>query len=115
MLRLIEASWGPGEIVAAGRVIPDTFRIDRDGNVIEHTPGMKKIAIRAATDGGTVEETIAAECVSDQPSGRSHRAGAVLRQHEHATSRASRRCSRSGGSRRARRSPRKARAALRSL
>ena len=27
--RLIEASWGLGEVVVAGRVIPDSFRIDR--------------------------------------------------------------------------------------
>src|SRR4051794_22479516 len=38
--RLIEASWGLGEIVVAGRVIPDTFRIDRDGLVLERSPGV---------------------------------------------------------------------------
>ena len=46
--RLIEASWGLGEVVVAGRVIPDSFRIDRTGAVRERTPGVKKIAIRAA-------------------------------------------------------------------
>jgi pyruvate,water dikinase len=61
--RLIEASWGLGEVVVAGRVIPDTFRIDRDGAVLERTAGVKKIAIRAASDGGTVEETVAPERV----------------------------------------------------
>ena len=35
--RLIEASWGLGEVVVAGRVIPDTFRIDRDGVVLERS------------------------------------------------------------------------------
>jgi Pyruvate phosphate dikinase, AMP/ATP-binding domain/Cyclic nucleotide-binding domain len=59
--RLIEASWGLGEVVVAGRVIPDTFRIDHAGAVLERTPGLKKIAIRAAADGGTYEETIAPE------------------------------------------------------
>ena len=29
--RMIEASWGLGEAVVAGRVIPDNFRIDRSG------------------------------------------------------------------------------------
>src|SRR5205809_5057370 len=43
--RMIEASWGLGEAVVAGRVIPDTFRLDRDGAVLERTPGYKKIAI----------------------------------------------------------------------
>ena len=61
--RLIEASWGLGEVVVAGRVIPDTFRIDHAGAVLERTPGFKKIAIRAAADGGTFEETVAPELV----------------------------------------------------
>ena len=61
--RLIEASWGLGEVVVAGRVIPDSFRVDRAGAVRERTPGVKKIAIRAAADGGTFEETVAPERV----------------------------------------------------
>jgi Pyruvate phosphate dikinase, AMP/ATP-binding domain/Cyclic nucleotide-binding domain len=61
--RLIEASWGLGEVVVAGRVIPDSFRIDRSGSVLERTPGVKKIAIRAAADGGTIEKAVASELV----------------------------------------------------
>jgi pyruvate,water dikinase len=57
--RLIEASWGLGEVVVAGRVIPDTFRIDRSGAVLERTAGLKKIAIHSANDGGTVEVKVA--------------------------------------------------------
>jgi pyruvate,water dikinase len=68
--RLVEAAWGLGEAVVAGRVIPDTFRIDRSGTVLECVPGLKKIAIRACPDGGTYEETIAPEqrdkvCIDD--------------------------------------------------
>jgi pyruvate,water dikinase len=59
--RMIEASWGLGEAVVSGRVIPDTFRIDHDGVVLERTAGLKKIAIRAAADGGTFDETVAPE------------------------------------------------------
>src|SRR4051794_16267044 len=59
--RLIEASWGLGEAVVAGRVIPDTFRIDRSGAVLERKEGLKKIAIRAAPNGGTVEHAVAPE------------------------------------------------------
>ena len=59
--RLIEAAWGLGEVVVAGRVIPDTFRIAPSGEVLERTPGFKKIAIRAAADGGTYEDAIAPE------------------------------------------------------
>jgi pyruvate,water dikinase len=61
--RLIEASLGLGEIVVAGRVIPDTFRIDPAGEVLERTAGLKKISIRAAPDGGTYEEKVAPELV----------------------------------------------------
>jgi pyruvate,water dikinase len=61
--RLIEASWGLGEVVVAGRVIPDSFRMDRDGRVLERTAGLKKVAIRAASDGGTFEEDVEAELV----------------------------------------------------
>ena len=61
--RLIEASWGLGEVVVSGRVIPDTFRIDRGGDVLERTSGVKKIAIRASADGGTFDETVATPLV----------------------------------------------------
>lgn len=59
--RVIEASWGLGEAVVAGRVIPDHFRIDRSGEVLERTPGLKKLVIRTLPQGGTVEEEIPAE------------------------------------------------------
>lgn len=61
--RVIEASWGLGEAVVAGLVIPDHFRIDRSGRVLERKPGLKKIAIRGVPKGGTVEEKVAPELV----------------------------------------------------
>lgn len=61
--RVIEASWGLGEVVVSGRVIPDHFRVDRSGAVLERVPGVKKVAIRALPDGGTVEEDVPAELV----------------------------------------------------
>jgi pyruvate,water dikinase len=61
--RMIEAAWGLGEVVVAGRVIPDSFRLDCTGAVLERRPGRKKIAIRAASDGGTFEEGVAPELV----------------------------------------------------
>ena len=51
--RVIEASWGLGEAVVSGRVIPDHYRVARSGEVLERTTGMKKFAIRRAADGGT--------------------------------------------------------------
>jgi pyruvate, water dikinase len=59
--RVIEASWGLGEAVVAGIVIPDHFRIDRAGRVLERTPGLKKVAIRPLAGGGTFEEKVSPE------------------------------------------------------
>src|SRR3954471_6751213 len=50
---VIEAGWGLGEVVVAGRVIPDHFRIDRAGVVVERVPGVKKVMLRTLPDGGT--------------------------------------------------------------
>jgi pyruvate,water dikinase len=61
--RMIEASWGLGEAVVAGLVIPDNYRVDRSGQVLQRTPGVKKIAIRTLPDGGTIEEEVAPELV----------------------------------------------------
>jgi pyruvate,water dikinase len=59
--RVIEASWGLGEAVVAGLVIPDTYRIDRTGEVLERTPGLKRVAIRCLPTGGTVQEDVPAD------------------------------------------------------
>lgn len=61
--RVIEASWGLGEAVVAGRVIPDNYRVARSGKVLGRTPGLKKLAIRRSAEGGTVEEQVPAEDV----------------------------------------------------
>jgi phosphoenolpyruvate synthase/pyruvate phosphate dikinase len=61
--RLIEASWGLGEAVVQGSVIPDQFRVDRSGQVLERTPGVKSVSIRSLPDGGTVEEDVRPELV----------------------------------------------------
>ena len=61
--RMIEASWGLGEAVVAGRVIPDNFRIAPSGEVLERNAGVKKIVIRTLPEGGTVEEEVAPELV----------------------------------------------------
>jgi hypothetical protein len=61
--RLIEASWGLGEAVVAGLVIPDHFRIDRAGRVLERKPGRKRIAVRALPNGGTYEQAVPPEQV----------------------------------------------------
>lgn len=59
--RMIEASWGLGEAVVAGLVIPDSFRVDRGGEVLERRAGLKRIAVRTVAGGGTVEADVAAD------------------------------------------------------
>jgi pyruvate,water dikinase len=56
--RMIEAAWGLGEAVVAGRVIPDTFRVGRGGEVLDRRAGLKRIAIRATPQGGTVDDEV---------------------------------------------------------
>lgn len=61
--RVIEASWGLGEAVVAGLVIPDHYRVDRSGQVLQRKPGLKRIAVRGVPAGGTVEEKVSPELV----------------------------------------------------
>ena len=61
--RVIEASWGLGEAVVAGIVIPDHYRVDRSGQVLERKPGLKRVAVRSVPKGGTVEEKVPPELV----------------------------------------------------
>lgn len=68
--RVIEAAWGLGEIVVAGLVTPDRYRIARDGKILERAAGEKDIAIRMRSDGGTHEapvddDLVSALCLSD--------------------------------------------------
>jgi pyruvate,water dikinase len=61
--RMIEASWGLGEAVVAGLVIPDNFVLDREGTVLQQLAGRKQVAVRTSPDGGTVEAEVPAELV----------------------------------------------------
>ena len=63
--RVIEASWGLGEAVVAGLVVPDNYAVDQQGRVLRRTPGQKDIALRPAVEGGTVEEAVADDLVND--------------------------------------------------
>ncbi|MFN7990007.1 MAG: PEP/pyruvate-binding domain-containing protein [Thermoanaerobaculia bacterium] len=56
--RLVEASWGLGEAVVAGLVVPDHFRLDRSGRVLERKAGRKRVAIRTLPNGGTFEQQV---------------------------------------------------------
>ena len=60
--RVIEASWGLGEAVVAGLVIPDNFRVSRSGEVLARTLA----AMSGASDGDDVMHGIG------QRTGREH-------------------------------------------
>jgi pyruvate,water dikinase len=78
--RVIEAAWGLGESVVSGLVVPDRYRVARDGRVLECTPGLKDVALRprASSDGGgtaeaAVDETLArALCLDEARIARLH-------------------------------------------
>jgi pyruvate,water dikinase len=60
--RVIEASWGLGEAVVAGLVVPDRYRLDAGGRVIERSSGEKDVALRAGP-GGTEQVVVAGPAV----------------------------------------------------
>lgn len=62
-VRVIEAAWGLGEVVVAGLVTPDRFRVARDGTILERSPGCKDLMIRRQAQGGTEEIEVPADRV----------------------------------------------------
>ena len=68
--RLVEASWGLGEIVVSGQVTPDQYRIASDGTPLGCTVGEKDVALRLGPDGSVVEHQVdprlvEARCLDD--------------------------------------------------
>ena len=60
---VIEASWGLGEAIVQGTVIPDLYRVARTGEVIARRPGSKEVAVRLLIDGDTGREPVEPELV----------------------------------------------------
>jgi pyruvate,water dikinase len=56
--RVIEASWGLGEVVVAGMVTPDRYVLDALGRLLEQQIGEKDIAVHRLTSGGTTEQSV---------------------------------------------------------
>ncbi len=50
---VIEASWGLGEAIVQGLVVPDSFRVSRDGDVVSRRAGYKQLAVRLRDAGDT--------------------------------------------------------------
>ena len=59
--RVIEAAWGLGEVVVAGLVIPDYYRLSPMGEILERRVGDKDIALRLLAEGGTEEIEVPAD------------------------------------------------------
>jgi pyruvate, water dikinase len=57
--RLIEASWGLGEAVVNGTVVPDRYRLSPAGCVLEFTPGHKDVKIWYGDGDGTIDVPVA--------------------------------------------------------
>lgn len=59
--RYIEASWGLGEAVVAGMVVPDSFRISSEGRILEKVLGDKDVELIAVAEGETSEHAVSEE------------------------------------------------------
>ncbi len=59
--RVIEAAWGLGEVVVAGLVTPDNYRLARGGRVLGRTLGDKDIELGWSPAGGTEEREVPVE------------------------------------------------------
>lgn len=59
--RYIEASWGLGEAIVAGLVVPDSFRIANDGSMLQQSAGEKDIKLIAMPGGETEEVEVEAD------------------------------------------------------
>ena len=56
----VEASFGLGEALVAGRVNPDVYKV-RDGAIVARTVAAKQLAVVASSAGGTMEQAIEPE------------------------------------------------------
>lgn len=62
--RVIEASWGLGEVVVSGLVTPDRFVLDAHGRLQDLQAGEKDVAIRIHPVGGVKEVPVAGDLVT---------------------------------------------------
>jgi pyruvate, water dikinase len=84
---VIEASWGLGEAIVEGLVIPDHFRFAKDGTLREKRAGTKDIFIKALPGGGVAEapiddpEKVSGFCLNDLHLGELVRLGVLCENH----------------------------------
>lgn len=83
--RYIEASWGLGEAIVAGLVVPDRYRIHAEGTIIERMAGEKDLMLVADPGGTVVEVEVAPEriealCLSDRHLSQLHQLASACQQ-----------------------------------
>jgi pyruvate,water dikinase len=82
---VVDASPGLGEAVVSGMVNPDHFAVDaRTGEVLERTPGDKRVRVRQAAGGGTERVEVAADdavCLADDRLAELARTGRAVEEH----------------------------------
>ena len=84
---VIEASWGLGEAIVEGLVIPDHFRFAKDGTLREKTAGTKDIYMKALPGGGVEEapieeeERVSGYCLDDAQLAQLVGLGALCERH----------------------------------
>jgi len=59
--RLVSASWGLGEAVVQGLVVPDNVRMQRGGRRLQYDVGRKNVQVTSAADGATETVRVAAD------------------------------------------------------
>lgn len=59
--RMIEAAWGLGEAVVNGAVVPDRYRLDASGRLVECVPGEKDHKVWYDEGDGTIEVPVPAD------------------------------------------------------
>lgn len=60
---VVEAAWGLGEAVVQGLVIPDSYRMDRAGSLLESRAGFKDVRVQRMPEGRTCTQAVAAHLV----------------------------------------------------
>lgn len=76
--RLVEASWGLGDVVVSGQVTPDQYRLSPDGTLLACSTGDKDIELRLRADGRIEEQEVhpdlvGARCLDDRQLDALHR------------------------------------------
>jgi pyruvate, water dikinase len=78
---LISATWGLGSAIAQGEVVPDRYRLNREGKILEIAAGRKTHSVGCAHGAESIQHDVAEDpCLSEEQA--EELAGYVLRAEE---------------------------------